>query len=59
MWTTRDGSEQFVLSEDDVLARWRENPVGNPLFAQMIANLVADQRLYGDWSVEDVVEMLF
>lgn len=46
---TSESGDIFVLSEDDVLARWKETKQGNPIIAMMVANLVADQRLHEVW----------
>ncbi len=56
---TSESGEIFVLSEDDVLARWSETKQGNPIIAMMIANLVADQRLHSVRSLDDVIDVLF
>lgn len=56
---TSESGEVFVLSEDDVLRRWKETKQSNPIVAMMIANLVADQRLHEVWWLDDLIDVLF
>ena len=58
VWLTTEG-EVFVFSEEDVLSYRQDHQEGNPFFAMMIANLVADQRLHAIWNIEDLIDILF